>query len=531
MSFSAVAAAASQAPVQALDAEETSVESTMEGNANAQGAKCSKGSLGGRVIKSGSPSPVCAPRRKSAVDKPKAGSGVLTAEMRLQPPKPGTYAAPLEEIPFVTMRDVESDPQVHKKVLAMIQNKGLFMIKNVFSEDECRQAVKELLENTYVGPLHQHYTPKWKWQVESIHRPGYILDPDIDQDMDELVEMFMLPMSPATIRYITARAVRDSTFGAPCTDPNFRCLSRLRILEKKPLMEMFQNIFGQHETTVDINRTFGLIPGKGDTNIFKHVDMTKKEYENSIGKCKIESLQGKLGFSGPIILTLVRESCTQEYRKAVLETLADVHPQWETAKLMKLDPEYDILGMQEDLRTYVAGPGNFVFWHTSAWHTHPHNKQNMVSMGAYFGVGTEKMMCKYQTKEMRQKWWETGLMPELYPSGQPTQPEMPKEYFSRSNLVSSYMEKMTEECKQEYMIPRLDKNGQQRVGPESGRRLFTLRRDLHNNKKKPYTPPELTPAQCKYLKISPPAASTAGAAVSAKSTQEDDTIDISDDEL
>jgi len=283
-------------------------------------------------------------------------------------------------------------------------------------------------------------------------------------------------------------------------------------------MQMFEKIFGEKETTVDINRTFGLLPGKGDTNIFNHVDMTKQEYENSIGKSKIESLQGKLGFSGPIILTLVRESCTQRYREAVLDTLADLHPQWDTGKLMKLDPEYDILGMQEDLRTYVAGPRSFVCWDPFSWHTHPHNKQNMVSMGAYFGVGTEEKMCKYQTKAMRRRWWETGLMTERYPSGQPTQPEMPKEYFSRSHLELSYMNKMTEECKQEYRIPRLDKNGQQRVGPESGRLLFTLRRDLHNNKKKPYTPPQLTPAQCKYLKISPPAASTAGAAVNAKST-------------
>lgn len=530
MSFSDVAAAACKAPVQALDAEETSAESTTQGNANKQGAKREKGPLGKRAIDSSSPSPVSDPRRKSAVDKPKAGTGVLTAEMRLQSTKRGTYAAPVGEIPSVTMRDVESDPQVHEKVLEMIRKKGVFVIKDVFSKDECKEAVKELLENTYVVPLDKKYKPPWRWQVESIYDSGKILDPENDEDMDELVEMFMLPMSPATIRYISARAVRDSTFGAPCTDPNFRCLSRLRLLEKKPLMKMFENIFGEDNTVVDINRTYGLYPGKGDTNIFKHVDMTKKEFENSIGKYNIKSLQGKLGFSGPTILTIVQESCTPEYREAVLECLAVVHPQWETAKLMKLDPEYDILEMQEDLRTYVAGPGNLVVWDSFCWHTHPHNDQDMVSMGAYIGVGTEEKMCKYQTKEMRQKWWETGLMPELYPSGQPTEAEMPKLYFSRSNLLRSYMEKMTEECKQQFMIPRLDENGRQRVGPESGKLLFTFRRDLHNNPNKPYTPPELTLAQRKYLKISPPAASAAGAAGGAKSTEEHDTIVISDDE-
>lgn len=287
----------------------------------------------------------------------------------------------------------------HSDVIETLARDGIAVVRGVWSEEQCRRAIRDIMGTVERLPYTEPVAKRWK--EIATHVTG---DP-------------WGPCPPDIARDGIAYYPTSGSFSALTTPPFFHLATQWEARCEAKLISLYESIYGSRDLLTTIDRVSLKFPGGGATE-FAHWDSNPHEWSevNREGYQGILSLYTTKVYAKP-------GSHTDAFRDEFIK----LYPQKRAHDQYVIDAKQDPLKLRSACQAYDVGPGDFVIFSNRLLHEVRKNKSDRIRFAYYVSyfprdspsIGSEVAYDKAGVDRIADRLasYQTGLAPFAFPSG------------------------------------------------------------------------------------------------------------------
>ncbi len=287
--------------------------------------------------------------------------------------------------------------------LERFQKDGVVVLKHIYPVDDSREFVDEFWEYMVSLPYKPSIKKKIIKLIDDIGIRKNPWDSYSKKQLSELREYY--PMTGG--------------FGALTLPPAFHMKGSWKARQDKVIVSVFQNLLGQDDIEVTLDRVSFKFPGQGETE-FAHWDSDPWLWPDE----PYEGLQGMLSLS-QTSFKCMPGSNSDAFRE---EFIQQYHPSKRHDQYF-IEESHDPMNLRKQIQSYPLGIGDLVVWSNRLLHEARKNDTDRIRYTffiSYYPKGSPNMesMRYYREQgvdyyEDRRQSYDTGKNPLTFPSGYP----------------------------------------------------------------------------------------------------------------